>query len=369
MRGHVRRRGKGWVYVVELPRVEGKRRQEWSPQYVTQAEAEAALSLRLVQVGSGVGTAPVPITLHDYALAWIERRVRLNHIEASTGVAYRERVPRWGALGQMTLRNIRVSHIDAWLWSAVDRWSLQTVSGTFSTLKAVLNDAVKRGLIASSPAEHVVIPRVRPFVGHVWTPEQARYFLNFIDNDRLAATIVTVALGSGARIGELMALRWTDIEIASSVVHIRRTITRSASQRFTMKESTKTAAGNRSIVLDRETMAVLIAHRGSVPNDEYVFQSEVAGSWGAHATWQKRFVKWQRLYNAEYPDDPLPYLRFHDMRHCHATWLIEAGVSLMVVAARMGHSNPRVTLGLYGHLMRDRENAAADIYGALIHGS
>jgi len=75
-----------------------------------------------------------------------------------------------------------------------------------------------------------------------------------------------------------------------------------------------------------------------------------------------------KKHNTEHPEDPLPVMRLHDLRHVHATLLLEAGVPVHVVAARLGHADPAITLRVYAHVLRDQAGVVADVFARLLDG-
>jgi integrase len=224
------------------------------------------------------------------------------------------------------------------------------------------------GLVPRNVARLVRPPRVPHAEMRTLTNEQARTLIDAAGGERLGALYV-VALASGARLGELLALRWQDVDTARSTIRITRTLTRT-DQGVEIGE-TKTASSRRSVPLGRAAMAALQAHRirqaeerlrtlGKAATHDLVFGDEVGrpidGTHVAH-TFHGVLVR-----------IGLPRIRFHDLRHTAATLLLEAGMHPRVVAERLGHSTPALVMNTYGHVTERMQTEATAILDRVLRG-
>jgi integrase len=185
---------------------------------------------------------------------------------------------------------------------------------------------------------------------------------------------------TGARRGELLNLRWRDVDLARSGVHITGTTAVIGGARI---EGTTKSGRSRTVSVDAGTVQVLNEHRARqveerltagpswLAGDDYVFTT----GWGApvHPDAVSSLVAdLIKAHNATVRDggvgELLPTARPHDLRHIHATTLLLAGVPVHVVAARLGHADPSVTLRVYAHVIRDQVADAADIFARSIRG-
>jgi len=243
-------------------------------------------------------------------------------------------------------------------------------------LRKAFRDAVEiEQLLPSNPVERAKRPRdVYREVGDVWTKAQLRAFLEVARGHRLFA-FFHLAAYTGARRGELLHLRWPDVDLDGG----RITITGSTAVVGGVRvEGTTKSGRSRVVTIDTETAGVLRAHRvrqceeaetageewRGEPNG-YVFTT----AWGEPVypdTVTGLFRTFIRMHNAPTdrpaPAEPLPLARLHDLRHLHATTLLMAGVPVHVVAARLGHADPAITLRVYAHVVRDAETAAAEVF-------
>jgi integrase len=193
--------------------------------------------------------------------------------------------------------------------------------------------------------------------------EQARALLQFAQGDRLEA-LYHVALASGARQGELLALRWTDVDLESGKIRIQRSLTRTANG-LEMGE-TKTESSRRTVPIGAAAKA-LKAHRIRQTEERFqarerwndnglVFADEVGKPLDGVKVTRSSFYSALRRAS-------LPTVRFHDLRHTAATLMLENGVHPRVVAERLGHSTPSLVMNIYGHVterMQDKATAAMD---------
>jgi integrase len=176
--------------------------------------------------------------------------------------------------------------------------------------------------------------------GTVWTVAQLRAFLAAARQHRLAA-FFHVAACTGARRGELLNLCWPDVDLAAKRITITGATAVIAGERI---GGTTKSGRTRVVSIDDETVAVLRQHEA----DHAADQLKAGDSW--------RGVKDSYVFTT----DQLPHARLHDLRHIHATTLLLSGVPVHVVAARLGHADPAITLRVYAHVIRTVE-AAADI--------
>ena len=215
-----------------------------------------------------------------------------------------------------------------------------------------LADAVREGLLARNPADLAKPPAMsatRAPEMSTWSPEELREFLRFAEGDRLGV-FFRVAGMTGMRLSELCGLKWSDLD-GGERLSVQRQVTTTGGT--LALANVKTARSRRSVDLDPETVAALGRHRraqleerlelglGSRP--EMMF-TEPDGSLLSPRRTSARF---ERLVTAPGTSK----IRFHDLRHSHATHLIKAGAHPKVVADRLGHSSSSFTLDRYGHVL------------------
>ncbi|HEX6425247.1 MAG TPA: site-specific integrase, partial [Acidimicrobiales bacterium] len=206
-----------------------------------------------------------------------------------------------------------------------------------------------------------------------WTPDQARAFLDATADDRLHP-LWALALDTGARRGELSALRWESVDLDGSAVTIRASRTLAGSH---VVEGPTKNGKPRVVDLDGRTVAALRAWRvrqardrlaageawqGGTPGESgYVFTNELGEPYRPNVLTQAFGYAQSGL--------GLPRIVFHALRHTSASILIAAGVAITVVSARLGHSQVSITLEVYSHLMPNDGAAAAVVIGRALYGA
>lgn len=241
--------------------------------------------------------------------------------------------------------------------------------------KAFRDAVVVDQVLASNPVDRAKRPRgARREVGEIWTPGQLQIFLQVATDHRLFA-FYHLAAYTGARRGELLNLRWEQVDLDSSEVRITGSAAVIGGQRI---EGTTKGGRSRTVSIDPGTVQVLKDHRKRQAaerlavgpewrggSDDYVFTS----AWGEPihpdtvSSLMPVLVNRHNERQAEKKAGrPLPAARLHDLRHVHATTLLRAGVPVHVVAARLGHADPSITLRVYAHVISEQLAEAAVIF-------
>ena len=247
--------------------------------------------------------------------------------------------------------------------------SAKTIRYVHTTLHKSLVDAVDAGLLARNPAGRAKPPTntsPRSHEMNVWTADELRTFLNHVRDDRLGAAWV-LAAHSGMRRGEVLGLRWVDVDLEGHQLSVRQALVSVAYDlHFT---GTKTSTGTRTIALHATTVSALTCHR--------VRQQHERAAWG-DAYDDAGLVFARENGTPIHPDSMsqsferhvrgagLRRIRLHDLRHTHATLLLKAGIPLKVVSERLGHSDPGFTLRTYAHVLPGMQADAASRFADLL---
>jgi integrase len=242
--------------------------------------------------------------------------------------------------------------------------SSTTVRHIHAVLHAALEQAVAWETLPKNVADHVVLPRaaqtdIRPFSG-----EHVRQFLEAVAGERLEA-LFEIAIATGMRQGELLALRWQDIDLKKAQAHIRGTI-----QPDMTVAQPKTRASQRTVALTEEAVASLKRHR-SRQNEERLAlgaswePSDIVFSDEAGRTYNP--TRLLRQFKRVLKEHGLPDLRFHDLRHTYATLMLNAGIHPKVVSETLGHSRIQTTLDLYSHVTPNMQRGAAEAMQSVMH--
>ena len=367
-----------WAYVVDIGAVGGKRKQHTKSGFKTKAEAVAALATIQSSVARGDYVEPSSQSLGLYLQFWL--RAQQAQLRASTLQSYESAVelhiaPR---IGDVRLQAVTASTLDVLYADLLQDGrrdgrgglSPHTVRNIHAVLRKALSDAARKGSILRNPAEAADPPKLgRSQVAmETWTPEQLRSFLNHTIGDRLYAAWV-VAATTGMRRGEVLGLRWQDIDLEGMRLSVRQTL---LSVEYDLVFSTpKTRKGTRSIALDTTTVSALRAHKAR--------QAEERLAWGPG--WGDSGLAFTRENGSPIHPDlfskrfghqvkaaALPDIRLHDLRHTHATLALQAGIHPKVVSERLGHANVAITLDTYTHVVPALQSDAAELVAGLVFG-
>lgn len=373
MRGSVKRSGSAWAFVFDVPTIDGKRRQVRRRGFATRKAAEAAMAEEMARARGGELVTPTRLTVGQYLtntwLPMVERSVR-----PTTFDSYRRAVAKHiigtddaPGIGGAQLKALDRATIVRFLGALADRGlAPKTIRNVHAILSKALGDAQGLNLVSRNVAHGVELPALPARQTRAWSAEQLREFLHHVADDRWAPMWRVLAT-TGMRRGEVLGLRWGDVDLERSVVTI--TNQRTIAGGVVVEGEPKSTAGRRTISIDAATVATLRAWRrtqaaerlqmgaGWHPGD-YVF------TWPTgEPVWPQSVTSWFREHAAELG---LPSIGVHGLRHSAATWMIASGVSPKVVTQRLGHAHVSITLQLYAHVLPAHDQAAADAFAAAL---
>ncbi|OFD82700.1 tyrosine-type recombinase/integrase [Bacillus mycoides] len=235
----------------------------------------------------------------------------------------------------------------------------------------LINDSLKKaerwGLIARNPAALVDRPKAVKKELTVWNVEEVRQFLKYAKKSGRYYIAFLLALTTGMRQGEILGLRWKDVDFENGCVRITQTL---SSDGKDLLPYTKTKSGSRTIDLPEETVTALKKHwlfiRGErEKNCSYKNLDLVVCTEFGTPTHKSNI---RRVFKSIIKKAVIPKIRFHDMRHTHATLLLLQGVNPKIVSERLGHADVRITLDTYSHLLPSMQKDTALKFGEMLFG-
>ena len=316
---------------------------------------------------------PIPTerqTVKDFLLSWLEA-VRPS-IRPRTWGRYSEYVNLHviPELGRLPLFRLTPQHVQRlYARKREQGLSAATVRHLHAVLRKALADALRWAQVARNVAALVKPPRAQHRDMTTLTPEQARAFLAVARGERLEALYVA-ALTTGMRRGELLALRWKDVDLERRRLQVTATLQRTPDG-FDFSEP-KTTRSRRQILLGEAAVTALKQHRvkqaeerlrlGAAWDDrDLVFANEVGRPIeGSNLI--------QRSFHPVLERAGLPRIRFHDLRHTYATLALGQGVHPKVVSDALGHANIAITLDTYSHVTPAMHQQATDALDAVLRG-
>jgi integrase len=368
MTGHIRKRGKrSWAVVIDLGRdPDGRRKQKWHTIRGTKNDAVRRLTEILHSLDSGLYIEPSKLTVEIYLEKWLE--VVKANITGKTFERYQEIVRRHlaPALGTLPLPKLTPLHIQSHYSKALEKGRLdgsgglsaQTVLHHHRILREALHQAVRWQLLARNPADAVDPPKPKRTEMRALSESETAWLLEVTAGTRLYVPIL-LAVTTGVRRGELLAVRWRDIDLDNETLAVRRSIEETRSG-IKFKEP-KTAKGRRLISLPALTVEILRDHRaqqqaekdklGGFYHENDLVLSAPDGQIWKPETFTGLYFKMTRRVGIK--------LRFHDLRHTHASHLLRAGVNAKIVSERLGHSTVGITLDVYSHVLPGMQVEAA----------
>lgn len=352
------RKDKRWVASISLDN--GKRKSIYCK---TQAEAMKAARHMNQRKDQGILLLNEDQKLHDFLTSWL-RDIIKHRVRERTYERYREIVMLHilPALGKTKLQKLTPQQLQAlYNQKLQEGYAPQTVKHIHRVLHKALGDALKWQLVVRNVCDVVSAPRVPKKEAQILSGEQAQQFLEAARGDSLEALYV-LALTTGMRQGELLGLKWEDIDMGIGTLQVKRTIARLVGKGFTVSEP-KTTKSRRRIHLTRMAIEALKQHRtrqqkarlavGPAWNEQgWVFCNTMGGPIDARNMIRRSFRP--ILAKAE-----LPMIRFHDLRHSAASLLLTLGVHAKVVQELLGHSQISVTLDTYSHVLPSLQEEAA----------
>src|SRR5664280_668601 len=376
MNGHVTKKGDRYYVVLEMaPDPEtGKRRRKWHSGYRLKKEATQALAELVTDVHKGAYVEPTKETFGQYLERWlptIRETVRANTYEAYRSAVDVHLVPGLGTIPLRQLDRVTFSTYYGEL-SRTGRTdgkgglSPRSIRAIHVTSHKALRDAVKDNLLVRNPTEDAVVPAQVRSATPSWNAEQVGQFLRSMNGQRLHAAFATLAT-TGLRRSELLGLRWVDVDLEAGTLAVRQVVSLDKYRPFLAEP--KTPRSRRVVALDPGTVKVLKSHKRAqmeermaagpawqetglvftAPDGSILHPQTLSGAFG-------------RLAKAA----GMPPIGIHGLRHSHASLGLAAGLPLVIMSERLGHSSVALTGDVYSHSLPSQHQAAADAIAGLL---
>jgi integrase len=357
--------GKSYSYVLRVPDPDtGKTKPRWVGGFTSEKQAKIERDKARLSLATNSYITVSSITVGEYLDRWIE--LHANQLKPTTLSKYLDyiRVYLKPGIGSIKLQELRPSHVQTLYAHLLDKpLSPSTVHYAGAVLKQAVKYAVDvDGLLSSNPVSKIQTPKGSTFSPVLWTKEEFQAFLSMSSHHRLGFYFRLSAY-TGARRGELLALRWSDFD--GSQVTFNKNRVKAGNQVLELNSTKGGTNGRRSIRIDTDTMELLKTHRkeqlqerlalgSSWTETGYVFVRE-DGLPIDLGTPTHLFRKLTNLAGVR-------QIRLHDLRHLHATTLLSSGTPLHVVAHRLGHRDAMVTATIYAHVTDQQVETASETF-------
>lgn len=423
----IQKRGKTYFFIVSLGRGRNGRQIRETMTYTPKARTPRAIEKEVTAAASdfekrvreGKYLSGERISFEAFVEDYYRPQWSAVHLTLSQQEKYQSCVSRYGypTLRTLKIGNVRPLHIQ----SIIDQMRKEglapaTIRHVHTAINSVFRYAYRMQIIETNPCDRVELPKNSADVSlHYFTRDQSLAFLDFLAepfesttaaHDRIDDTgkgyhvgqytasydtqyqfrvLFNLAIYGGFRRGELVALRWHDIDFEANTITICRAAAKATGVQYIKEPKTKKSI--RTIKMPKESMNLLKewkgrqrklclqlgtqwqGKRGSEYDDNFVFIQISSGKMMYIDTPSQKFRVLLLRYNKMIDDriregtatenDKLPLIRFHDLRHTSATLLIAAGTDIETIANRLGHSRVSITLDRYGHPLPENDEKAA----------
>ena len=371
MRGHIVKRGKNsYSLKVSLGKdaASGKYKYQWTTVKGTKKEAEKRLGEILHQLDTGTFTKPGKMTVGEYLDQWLkDYRPSIGPHSAQTYEFFIERHIK-PAIGQIPLTSLKPEHLQR-LYS--DKLSTGRCDGSGGlsgrsvryihvTIHRALKSAARLGIISRNVADSVDVPGVEHHEMKTMTEDDIHAFLEAARSTPYH-TLFYLALFTGMRRSELLALRWSDMDLLMCQASVNRTLHRLNNGEIIFRE-TKTAKSRRMVALSPRTCLVLQEYRQKQEQDRLLAGNPL----------QESDLVFSQLDGKPLLPDSVTHafmvlarrtglkgIHLHSARHTHATLMLKQGIHPRVVQERLGHASIAITLDVYSHVTPGLQEAAA----------
>ena len=324
MKGHVRKRGNKWCFVLDIGQDPGtgKRRQKWFSGYRTKREAERAMAEKLSEIARGDFVEPQELTVEELIKIWLDNHGHSLSVRTFDTYRYLAETHVFKYIGHLSVNELAPIHLQQMYTNLLlngrkdgkGGLSPTSVRRVHQLCFAALRWAKQMRMVNRNVAEDVTPPKKAVKEMKTWTAGEMWRFLEAAKEERLYA-LFYLACSTGMRQGELLGLKWSDIDLKQGIIRIQRVIQRN-SNGLVVKEQPKTSRSRRSVNISPATTEVLKQHKRKVDKEmlligkkdvEWVFPN-------SHGNIQEP-RKVIHVFHRIIKRADVPKIRFHDLRH------------------------------------------------------
>jgi integrase len=370
MRGHIRERSPGrWAIVLDHhDPMTSQRKRRWHSFAGTKRQAQVRCAELVVEAQQGSGIDPSKIIVAQF-LDRFDRDWLSVHVSPRSAERYQYALKHARRhFGGRPLQKLQPADLAAFYAALLrDGLAPRTIKLIHRVLHRALGQARLWGVIRANPAELAKPPKAADRETEMLQPDQAAMLLDRLRGKKLYL-LASLALATGMRRNEMLALRWQDMDLDAGRLTIEQALEQTAAYGIRVK-GPKTRHGRRTISLPPHTVAELRQHwceqqeqrlcvgLGKAPGIAPVFATIVGGYMNQGTV--------SRQWSEQMTAIGMGGVTLHSLRHTHASILIASGVDVLTVSRRLGHASPKVTLDVYGHLIHGGDDRAAQIVSAV----
>lgn len=367
----VKKDGKTWYFTLTHGKKENGKPQQFKKRgFKTKQEAQKAVNELEHSLTTGTYIKPNKMTYSEYMMShWLEDKI--TQVKKQTLATYKWLIVGHvlPALGDIELTKLTPMAIQKFYNQMTKNEQLtdENIQKIHTLIKDSLKKAERWELISKNPAALVDRPKAVKKEVVVWDVDEVKLFLKQADNGSRYYIAFLIALTSGARQGEILGLRWQDVDFENNCIRITQTLSSDGKE---ILPYTKTKSGARTIDLPKETMKRLKKHermieqeKGNAEPGTYSDKDLVICTESGTPTNKSNI---RRVFSTAIRRAGVKKIKFHSMRHTHATLLLLQGENPKIVSERLGHATVRLTLDTYSHLLPSMQKETAKKFGKML---
>jgi integrase len=376
LRGHVAKKGKRYYIVVDFDKEDngGKRNQKWISGWDKKRDAENAMPDILSKLQNGTLIEPSKKTFGELMETWLEDKktsVKYGTWASYNWLVHRHIIPH---LGNKKLTKLKPQDFhDFYHKTLLKTLAVGSIRKAHVIIMDALNRAVTWGEITINVASTVTLPQGKKMKFEVLDEHQLKIFLDAALDDQYYVAF-ELATSTGMRQSEILGVSWKDTDLKTKIISVRTAYT--LDEDGYSLDDTKSDGSDRPIALFEDTVRLLtsqkeiraevVANNKLYKDSGLVVQTSVGTPVGPRLL-MRHFYRILNKIRKEHPT--FPKIRFHDLRHTHATLLLKAGVHPKIVQERLGHSSINITLDTYSHVLPNLQEAVLRGIGDSILGT
>lgn len=367
MRGHITQRtkdNKTWSIVIELNKVNGRRKQKWYTVHGEKKEAEKFLTEKLRELDTGILFDSKNINVRQYFNYWFEQHC-LTKLSPTTYESYRRNLDNYilEELGHIKLEDLQPMHLQSFYTKCSKKGlSNKTILYFHRIIHCALNQAMKWQFVIRNVADCVDTPKPKKYNAKFLNDKEVAELINTIVNTELYIPVM-IAISTGMRRGEILGLTWKNVDLQNRIISVTQSLYPTKEGLVILPPKTENSIRNISIPL---TLVNILKDHHEEQNkmkdrlakdyqDNDLVCCLVDGQPLHPTTLNHKFHNLLRKHD-------LPLIRFHDLRHSHASLLLKEKVPAKVISERLGHSNVNITLNLYSHVYKETNMEVANTF-------
>lgn len=374
MQGSLKKRGEVWYAIIDTKDENCKRKQKWiNTKCEKKPEAEKFLRGILTDMDNNTFIAPQKIIYTDYMHDWLYDVIK-NKVEYTTWESYQIAVEKHiipyfkETYNELLLQDLQPLHFQKYYNSKykgnnkeAKGLSANSLRKHHANIKSALDYAVKMNLITYNPSERVDLPKKEKFYASYYNVDQIDKLLIACEGTEIEAAVFITAY-YGFRRGEIIGLKWKCIDFEESTITINETRVRIGKEVIVKKPKSESSLRTLPLIPDVEKYlkALLKSQKEQMKDNDNNRAPEYVCSWDDGKPLDTNYLN--HKFNKILKKNDLPHIRFHDLRHSAASYLVKNGVNMKVIQLWLGHADFSTTADMYSHIdMEMKQDTAMKI--------